>query len=136
LRKIKVFTASSITQEYTLMSGSFKATGRPDQGHFASVSKETSLNLFLTEEGIGLTCPPFELVEFMATTCGIENQQHRALLQTALTERSIKRIQQTFYREGLLKREELTQEGEQLYLPSAEVRMLMLAQVTAHPMNL
>jgi hypothetical protein len=36
-----------------LESGSFKATGYPEQGQFAVALKETSMNLFLTEEGLG-----------------------------------------------------------------------------------
>jgi hypothetical protein len=107
VKSVRVSTATSIDQDYTLISGSFKAAGRPDQGHFAYVSKETHLNLFLTDETIKSPCPPFELVEFLATYCGIDGQRERALLQIALNEKDIKRIQQTFYREGVLKREEL-----------------------------
>jgi hypothetical protein len=107
VKNVKVSTATSINQEYTLISDSFKAVGRPDHGHFAYVSKETHLNLFLTEETIKSPCPPFELVEFLATYCGIDGQRERALLQIALNEKDVKRIQQTFYREGVLKREEL-----------------------------
>lgn len=107
MRSVRVSTATSINQEYTLISGSFIAVGRPDQGHFAYVSKEAHLNIFLTEETIKSPCPPFELVEFLATYCGIDGQRERALLQTALNENDVRRIQQTFYREGVLKREEL-----------------------------
>jgi hypothetical protein len=107
VKSVRVSTATSINQDYTLISGSFKAAGRPDQGQFTYVSKETHLNLFLTEETIKSPCPPYELVEFLATYCGIKGQHERALLQIALNEKDVKRIQQTFYREGILKREEL-----------------------------
>lgn len=107
MKSVRVSTATSINQDYTLISGSFNATGRPYQGQFAYVSKEKHLNLFLTEETIKSPCPPLELVEFLATYCGINGQHERALLQIALNKKDVKRIQQTFYREGILKREEL-----------------------------
>lgn len=107
MKNVRVSSATIINQEYTLISDSFKADGRPHQGQFAYVSKETHLSLFLTEETIKSPCPPFELGEFLATYCNIKGPRERALLQIALNEKDVKRIQQTFYREGILKREEL-----------------------------
>jgi hypothetical protein len=107
VESVRVSTATSINQDYILISDTFKAAGRPDKGQFTYVSKETHLNLFLTEEAIKSPCPPFELVEFLATYCNIKEPRERALLQIALNEKDVKRIQQTFYREGILKREEL-----------------------------
>ncbi|KAH8669611.1 hypothetical protein BGZ60DRAFT_564070 [Tricladium varicosporioides] len=112
LKNIKISSASSITQEYVLNCGSDNITGRPDQGQVASVMDEDSLQIFLTEDGITSYTPPFELISLLADICGITDGSHRSLLQTAVSETSLRRIQEMFYREGLLKREELITEVE------------------------
>ena len=76
------------------------------------VLKETSMSLFLTEEGIRPSCPPLELVGYLAKTWGIVDQQHRVPLHTALAEKNRRRIQEIFYREDLSKREELVYDSK------------------------
>ena len=65
----------------------------------------------MTEDRIVSPWPPFELVGLFAEICGIKDANHRTLLQSTLTEASLRGVQQTYYREGLLKREELDDEG-------------------------
>ena len=55
--------------------------------------------------------PPFEFTSLLADICGISDAFHRSLLQTAMSETSLSRIQEIFYREGLLRQEELITEG-------------------------
>ncbi|KAH6672306.1 hypothetical protein B0J14DRAFT_70569 [Halenospora varia] len=112
LRNVKISSASSIMQDYVLNCGTYNITGLPDQGQVASLVDEDSLQIFLTEDGITSYTPPFEFISVLAGICGITDGCHRSLLQTAMSETSLSRIQEMFYREGLLKREELITEVE------------------------
>jgi hypothetical protein len=58
------------------------------------------LQVFMTEDCITAECPSFDFVELIAKHCRIRDLTHRSLLQTALTESNLRRIQTTFRRQG------------------------------------
>ena len=111
LKKFQVSQATSIVKEYILTSGSFTATSRPDRGQVALVLKDDYIHIFLTEDGISSSCPPLELVSFFADMCNITDGSCRALLQTTLSVSSHKKLQEIYYREGYLTREDLQNDG-------------------------
>jgi len=73
----------------------------PDRGDVAVSCVGSSLNVFMTEESIEANCPPFELIEYMASTCGITDPKHFSLLSTVFSDMSVERIGATFDHQGI-----------------------------------
>ena len=112
-------TATNIKRQYTLTSGTSKF-GYSEKGKVAHFAKGDLLYIFFTEDGITSSSPPFELEALLAEICCIEEPHKRGLLRTILGEASLSSIQQIYYEEGLLKREDLLDEGapQRIYLVS------------------
>ncbi|KAF4636998.1 hypothetical protein G7Y89_g1094 [Cudoniella acicularis] len=119
LQNLQVFTADQIVEGYKLISGSFKVAGRSDLSEVSSILEGELLQIFLTEDAITSTCPPFKLVGLLADICGIQDSSYHALLQATLSESKLRRVQQTFYREGLIKYDELQDEGDGMVVMQA-----------------
>jgi hypothetical protein len=96
LRSIKVFVAAEIFQRHELKSRETHVSG----SGIGEVSLQTTpqgLELYMTEECIESDSPSFELIEQLATHCGVE---HPALLYTALADDNLDRIRAAYLREG------------------------------------
>ncbi|KAF2178732.1 hypothetical protein K469DRAFT_642268 [Zopfia rhizophila CBS 207.26] len=100
LTNIQANIAAEILQSYILKFGSTEVTGHAEKGELALSTTNDTLQVFMTEECITAEYPSFDFVELIANHCGIKNPTHRSLLQTALTEDSLRRIQTTFRRQG------------------------------------
>jgi hypothetical protein len=59
------------------------------------------MTLVMTEETATAECPSQELVSMLALTCGIQEQQHMALLLIALGKSSLKSIKAAFLQQGI-----------------------------------
>jgi hypothetical protein len=116
LRNVLVSTATIIEQEYNLTFEGTSIAGRSDRGEVASVRKSDCLHIFLTEDAFTSPCPPLELTDLLVDFCGIKDIRHRSLLQMTLSESSSKRAEQLLFREGVLRREDLSNDGNDIQL--------------------
>src|SRR4051794_29648487 len=93
LENIQANTAAEIVQTYILKDDNGEIVSNAEKGELASSKTKDMLQVFMTEDCIMAECPSFDFVELIAKHCDIKDLTHRSLLQTALTESNIRRIQ-------------------------------------------
>ena len=116
IRNIRASVATRITQEYNLRCDGIDIAGRSGKGEVAVTAGRDSLQIYMTEECVTAECPPFELIDMIEQYTKIKGSVHRGLLQIALTDQSLIRIQATVLKQGINIELPFLHEGPFLYL--------------------
>ena len=76
---LEVYATASVTQEWSLEAYGREIKGRPSPGDVAIKGEKDVLQIYLVQEFIDSKCPPYDLVEQLASFCGIK-AGHKSLL--------------------------------------------------------
>ncbi|RSL52544.1 hypothetical protein CEP54_010861 [Fusarium duplospermum] len=75
--------------------------GHEEFGRVSVTTKEDGLDIYLVSEDSNIHCPPLELTEELAATCGITNPEHVQLLTHILVQQDVQRISSDLERKGI-----------------------------------
>jgi hypothetical protein len=85
LCNIQVYEATKVEQVWTFDVDGVKLRGRDVGARVASSVVEESLFIFMMEQDIIMSSPPYELVEKISEICGINDPKHIGLLSSTLS---------------------------------------------------
>jgi hypothetical protein len=94
--------APFISQTYSLYGHDITVEGNSVHGQTSVSVTENALNLFLTEEMASTENPPYELSVLLADEVGIQDRNHRSLLNTVLVSSNLQSIHSTFTQQGIV----------------------------------
>jgi hypothetical protein len=98
---IRGTVAPCISQTYLLSGHDDAVEGNAVDGQTSVSVTGSSLNLFLTEEMAAAESPPYELSILLADELGIQDSNHRSLLNTVLISSNLESIHSTFMQQGI-----------------------------------
>ncbi|KAI3321654.1 hypothetical protein HD806DRAFT_545850 [Xylariaceae sp. AK1471] len=102
LRSIRVFEVEGIRLSWNLTNKSGEVfLGQPEEGRAMLTADDELLKVYLVKNDMKIGCPPLELVDELATYCGIDINEHIRLLSHILVQNDIGRIEQDLDRRNV-----------------------------------
>ncbi|KAF4633144.1 hypothetical protein G7Y89_g4978 [Cudoniella acicularis] len=107
LRSIAVYEATSVRQNWSVVSDGHRIYGRERSVRVALDEKENWLYLFMTKEDINSPLAPVELIDRISLFCDIKDSKSITILCSVLSRMSTKALQDLFQRQGIPDAKEL-----------------------------